>query len=137
MHHLDSKNKNLEDTASNSTADVEVDFGFSRVSEQEKTAKVGAVFTSVAKPYDLMNDAMSLGLHRVWKNFAMTVARLRPHERLLDVASGSGDLVRIALKKCPSIKAVACDINSAMLHEGIQKLTNQGLLVDAIQAIMA
>src|SRR5258706_40429 len=70
----------------------EVDFGFRKVAEEEKAKRVGEVFDRVAERYDLMNDLMSLGLHRYWKTFAVAVARPRRGERLLDVASGSGDL---------------------------------------------
>ena len=70
----------------------DVDFGYQRVPESEKAARVGAVFDRVAERYDLMNDLMSLGLHRYWKRFAIAVARPRAGERVLDVAAGSGDL---------------------------------------------
>src|SRR5205085_10787978 len=70
----------------------EVDFGFRKVDEAEKAARVGEVFDRVAERYDVMNDLMSLGLHRYWKTFAVSVVRPRPGERVLDVASGSGDL---------------------------------------------
>ena len=70
------------------------DFGYQQVPEAEKSARVGEVFSRVAERYDLMNDLMSFGLHRLWKAFAVSIARIRPGERVLDVASGSGDLAR-------------------------------------------
>jgi demethylmenaquinone methyltransferase / 2-methoxy-6-polyprenyl-1,4-benzoquinol methylase len=70
-------------------------FGYQNVDEQEKAAKVGEVFTSVASNYDIMNDVMSAGLHRLWKRFARDCAMLRVGESVLDVASGSGDLARL------------------------------------------
>ncbi|MFY9315659.1 MAG: class I SAM-dependent methyltransferase, partial [Burkholderiales bacterium] len=71
---------------------TETHFGFQRVSEEQKARRVGEVFDSVARRYDLMNDLMSLGLHRLWKAFTVQLARVRAGERVLDVASGSGDL---------------------------------------------
>jgi len=73
---------------------AETDFGYERVAEGEKRSRVAGVFDRVAPRYDLMNDLMSLGLHRLWKAFAVRVARVRPGERVLDIASGSGDLAR-------------------------------------------
>ncbi|MGA8005038.1 MAG: class I SAM-dependent methyltransferase, partial [Burkholderiales bacterium] len=72
----------------------ETDFGFERVAADEKAARVAQVFDRVADRYDLMNDLMSLGLHRAWKAFAVALARVRAGDRVLDVASGSGDLAR-------------------------------------------
>ena len=72
-----------------------VDFGFQSVPEHLKAGKVAQVFDSVARRYDVMNDLMSAGMHRLWKRFAVTVAKVRPGERLLDVATGSGDLARL------------------------------------------
>ena len=69
-------------------------FGFSTVAETEKAQRVAEVFTSVAGKYDVMNDLMSLGLHRLWKRFAIQISGVRAGERVLDVAGGSGDLSR-------------------------------------------
>ena len=71
------------------------DFGFSQVDEDAKAGKVADVFHSVANRYDVMNDFMSAGLHRVWKRFTVRLAALKPNERLLDLAGGSGDLVKL------------------------------------------
>jgi demethylmenaquinone methyltransferase/2-methoxy-6-polyprenyl-1,4-benzoquinol methylase len=112
----------------------ETDFGFERVPETEKQARVGSVFDRVAPRYDLMNDLMSLGLHRVWKAFAVSVARVRPGERVLDVASGSGDLARaFASRVGPSGLVCATDINHAMLARGRDRLIDAGCLARATQ----
>jgi len=74
-------------------------FGFQTVNETEKAGKVGEVFHSVAKKYDLMNDVMSAGLHRTWKRFAVSVSGVKAGDRVLDVAGGSGDLSRLFAKK--------------------------------------
>jgi demethylmenaquinone methyltransferase/2-methoxy-6-polyprenyl-1,4-benzoquinol methylase len=112
----------------------ETDFGFERVPETEKQARVGSVFDRVAPRYDLMNDLMSLGLHRVWKAFAVSVARVRPGERVLDVASGSGDLARaFASRVGPSGLVCATDINHAMLARGRDRLIDAGCLAPATQ----
>jgi len=112
----------------------ETDFGFDRIPEQDKVARVGAVFDRVAERYDLMNDLMSLGLHRLWKRFAVWVARVHPGERVLDVASGSGDLARqLARRVGPSGQVWATDINRAMLSRGRDRLLDEGLMVPAAQ----
>ena len=72
----------------------ETHFGFQKVGEQDKAAKVGAVFDSVSQRYDIMNDLMSAGLHRLWKRFTVGQANLRPGMRVLDVAGGTADLSR-------------------------------------------
>jgi demethylmenaquinone methyltransferase / 2-methoxy-6-polyprenyl-1,4-benzoquinol methylase len=113
---------------------AETDFGFQRVPEGEKRARVGGVFDRVAPRYDLMNDLMSLGLHRVWKAFAVSIARVRPGERVLDVASGSGDLARAFAQRAGSTGLVcATDINGAMLARGRDRLLDAGCLAPAAQ----
>jgi demethylmenaquinone methyltransferase/2-methoxy-6-polyprenyl-1,4-benzoquinol methylase len=113
---------------------AETDFGFQRVPEGEKRARVGGVFDSVASRYDLMNDLMSLGLHRLWKAFAVSVARVRPGERVLDVASGSGDLAQAFAKRVgPAGLVCATDINRAMLARGRDRLLDAGCLAPAAQ----
>jgi demethylmenaquinone methyltransferase/2-methoxy-6-polyprenyl-1,4-benzoquinol methylase len=112
----------------------ETDFGFERVPEAEKRARVEAVFDRVAPRYDLMNDVMSLGLHRLWKAFAVGVARVRPGDRVLDVASGSGDLARaLARRAGPGGEAWVTDINRSMLERGRERLTDAGHLLPAVQ----
>jgi demethylmenaquinone methyltransferase/2-methoxy-6-polyprenyl-1,4-benzoquinol methylase len=106
-------------------------FGFKQIPEEEKAKRVGEVFDRVADRYDLMNDLMSLGLHRLWKSFAVSVARVRAGERVLDVASGSGDLARAFAAR----GAVVCmsDINGAMLARGRDRMADAGRLAPAVQ----
>ena len=105
------------------------DFGYERVTEEEKTDKVGAVFDSVSQKYDLMNDLMSLGLHRFWKRFAMMHTGLTEGMSALDVAGGTGDL---ASSLCQQVRkkgtVVLTDINFNMLINGRSKLLDQGKL---------
>jgi demethylmenaquinone methyltransferase/2-methoxy-6-polyprenyl-1,4-benzoquinol methylase len=112
----------------------EVDFGFRKVAEEEKAQRVGEVFDRVAERYDLMNDLMSLGLHRMWKHFAISVARPRAGERVLDVASGSGDLAAALARRVGSEGEVwATDVNMKMLKRGRDRLLNSGALAPAVQ----
>jgi demethylmenaquinone methyltransferase/2-methoxy-6-polyprenyl-1,4-benzoquinol methylase len=112
----------------------DTDFGYQRVPEGEKRSRVGEVFDRVAPRYDLMNDLMSLGLHRLWKAFAVGVARLRPGEKVLDVASGSGDLARAFARRVgPTGEVWATDINRSMLARGRDRLLDAGCLVPAVQ----
>ncbi len=109
------------------------DFGFSEVDEAEKAHKVADVFHSVANRYDVMNDFMSAGLHRLWKRFAVRLAALKSNERLLDLAGGSGDLVKLfaAAGGAPD-QMWLTDINASMLKVGRDRLTNQGILCPAL-----
>ena len=112
----------------------ETNFGFQKVPEQEKAGRVGAVFDRVAERYDLMNDLMSLGLHRYWKSFAVSVARLRRGDRVLDVAAGSGDLTAaLARRVGEEGEAWATDINRKMLERGRDRLLDAGVLAPAAQ----
>jgi demethylmenaquinone methyltransferase/2-methoxy-6-polyprenyl-1,4-benzoquinol methylase len=112
----------------------ETDFGFRRVAEEDKAAQVGALFDRVAERYDLMNDLMSLGLHRAWKAFAIAVARVRPGERVLDVASGSGDLARaLARRVGPQGTVCMSDINARMLARGRDRVLDAGGLAAAVR----
>ena len=105
-----------------------VDFGYERVSPAEKTARVRDVFDSVAGNYDLMNDLMSGGLHRLWKRFALAQTGLRPGQCALDVASGTGDIgAGLARQVGTSGLAVLTDINREMLSRGRDRLIDQGL----------
>ena len=105
-----------------------VDFGYERVAIAEKAARVRGVFDSVAGKYDLMNDLMSAGLHRLWKRFALLQTGLRPGGRALDVASGTGDLgAGLARQVGPSGLAVLTDINREMLSRGRDRLLDTGL----------
>ena len=99
-------------------------FGYERVEEGDKAARVGAVFSSVAPRYDLMNDLMSFGLHRLWKRFCILAARLRPGDRVLDLAGGTGDLARLALARGAG-EVVVADINPSMLEVGRDRLLDR------------
>ena len=102
-------------------------FGFKQVDESEKAAKVGEVFRSVAPRYDLMNDLMSLGLHRAWKRFALALSGVRVGDQVLDVASGSGDLALAFTRRVgPAGRVWMTDINAAMLAVGRDKLIDAG-----------
>jgi demethylmenaquinone methyltransferase/2-methoxy-6-polyprenyl-1,4-benzoquinol methylase len=109
-------------------------FGFETVDEKDKARKVAGVFTSVASKYDVMNDLMSVGLHRIWKRFAVGLANVRPGQRVLDVAGGSADLSRLFLKEVgPSGQVVLTDINNAMLRVGRDRLLDGGVSTPAAQ----
>jgi demethylmenaquinone methyltransferase/2-methoxy-6-polyprenyl-1,4-benzoquinol methylase len=110
------------------------DFGYEKVPEGEKARRVGAVFDRVAERYDLMNDLMSLGLHRVWKQFAVSIARPRPGERFLDVATGSADLARrLGRRVGPGGEIWLTDINRSMLERGRDRVLDDGLLAPTVQ----
>lgn len=101
------------------------DFGFQQVPAQEKVARVAEVFHSVAPQYDLMNDVMSLGMHRFWKKFAIMQTQLKPGDHVLDLAGGTGDLTKLLLKKVGDRGHVTLsDINSSMLQAGRARLTD-------------
>ena len=105
-----------------------VDFGYEKVSPGEKTARVRGVFDSVADSYDLMNDLMSGGMHRLWKRFALSQTGLRPGQRALDVASGTGDLgAGVARQVGRDGLAVLTDINREMLARGRDRLIDKGV----------
>lgn len=109
-------------------------FGFKTVAEEEKAKKVGAVFHSVAGRYDLMNDVMSAGLHRLWKRFAVETSGVRPGNRVLDIAGGSGDLSRLFARKVGANgQVILTDINASMLGVGRDRLIDDGLPVPALQ----
>ena len=112
----------------------DTDFGYQRVPEEDKARRVGAVFDAVADRYDLMNDLMSLGLHRAWKAFAVGVARPRSGERILDIAAGSGDLSRALAKRvAPRGEVWLTDINRRMLERGRNRLLDAGVMAPAVQ----
>ncbi|MEJ5152148.1 MULTISPECIES: bifunctional demethylmenaquinone methyltransferase/2-methoxy-6-polyprenyl-1,4-benzoquinol methylase UbiE [unclassified Comamonas] len=103
-------------------------FGFETVDEKDKARKVRGVFDSVASKYDVMNDLMSGGLHRVWKHYTVMVANLKEGQRVLDIAGGTGDLsLAFAKKVGQSGQVVHTDINEAMLRVGRDRLIDKGL----------
>lgn len=103
------------------------DFGFQRVSRADKARRVRGVFDSVAGNYDLMNDLMSAGTHRLWKRFTLGLANLRPGQRALDVAGGTGDLAAgLARQVGERGLVVLTDINAAMLRRGRDRLIDAG-----------
>lgn len=105
-------------------------FGFKTVEEAEKAGKVAEVFHSVAQKYDVMNDFMSAGLHRLWKKFTLDTSGVRSGQRVLDIAGGTGDLARGWAKKVGSRGEVwLTDINSSMLGVGRDRLLDQGLVL--------
>jgi demethylmenaquinone methyltransferase / 2-methoxy-6-polyprenyl-1,4-benzoquinol methylase len=107
------------------------DFGFQRVSREDKSRRVRSVFDSVAARYDLMNDLMSGGTHRLWKRFTLALANLRPGQRALDVAGGSGDLAAgLARQVGARGMVVLTDINAAMLARGRDRLIDAGCVTN-------
>lgn len=103
-------------------------FGFESVDEREKARRVRGVFESVAPKYDLMNDLMSLGLHRAWKAYAVAVADVREGQQVLDIAGGTGDLARALARRAGASGCVVhTDINLAMLSNGRDRLLDEGL----------
>ncbi len=103
-------------------------FGFQNVDEAEKAKRVRGVFDSVASRYDVMNDLMSMGLHRAWKAYTVAVAAVRDGDKVLDIAGGTGDLARAFAKKVgPLGTVVHTDINEAMLRQGRNRLIDEGL----------
>jgi demethylmenaquinone methyltransferase/2-methoxy-6-polyprenyl-1,4-benzoquinol methylase len=103
-------------------------FGFKTVDETEKAKHVRGVFDSVASKYDVMNDLMSMGLHRVWKAYTVQVANLKEGDQVLDIAGGTGDLSMAFAKKVGATgRVVHTDINEAMLSTGRDRLVDHGL----------
>jgi demethylmenaquinone methyltransferase / 2-methoxy-6-polyprenyl-1,4-benzoquinol methylase len=109
-------------------------FGYQQVPEGEKARRVEGVFTSVAERYDLMNDLMSGGLHRLWKKFTIDQSYVRAGERVLDVAGGTADLARAFARRVgPTGAVILSDINAAMLAIGRDRLIDDGVMAPAIQ----
>ena len=104
------------------------DFGFEQVPPQEKRRRVYDVFESVAPRYNLMNDIMSFGIHRLWKRYAVHISRVKTGSQILDVAGGTGDMAALYARQTgPTGKVVVCDINRDMLLTGRDELLNRGL----------
>ena len=112
---------------------AETHFGYQTVDEAEKARKVRGVFDSVAPNYDVMNDLMSMGMHRLWKATTVALANVQPGDKLLDIAGGTGDLARAFARKAgASGTVVLTDINEAMLRTGRDRLLDQGLALPCI-----
>jgi demethylmenaquinone methyltransferase / 2-methoxy-6-polyprenyl-1,4-benzoquinol methylase len=111
----------------------ETHFGFQTVDEREKARRVRSVFDSVAPSYDVMNDLMSLGLHRAWKAYTVLVADLKPGQRVLDIAGGTGDLAQAFARKVGATGMVVhTDINASMLRVGRDRLLDAGLVLPTV-----
>jgi demethylmenaquinone methyltransferase / 2-methoxy-6-polyprenyl-1,4-benzoquinol methylase len=118
---------------SDSSGPNQTDFGFQKVAEQEKVNKVAEVFDSVATRYDLMNDLMSAGMHRLWKAFALARVAARPGMRVLDIAGGTGDLAQSMAKAVGSTGEVwHTDINLSMLSVGRDRMLDAGQVLPTV-----
>ena len=108
-------------------------FGYDKVSAREKTSRVNQVFNNVSKQYDLMNDLMSFGLHRLWKRYAVTCLDIKKGQTVLDLACGSADLSHLILDRLAGEVSLLCsDINERMLETGRNKLANAGWVKEAV-----
>ncbi len=117
------------DHQTESNSEAQTHFGFQSVKSEQKAGKVAEVFHSVAQNYDIMNDLMSMGLHRAWKVFTVARADVRPGMKVLDIAGGTGDLVKAFAKRAGSAGEVwHTDINSSMLRVGRDRLQDLGIL---------
>jgi len=115
----------MHDTSTDDTTD----FGYERVRKEEKAGRVREVFDSVASRYDLMNDLMSGGMHRLWKRFTIELSSVRPGQTVLDIAGGTGDLVaKFSQRVGPDGHVILADINAAMLSVGRDRLIDKGAL---------
>lgn len=121
----------------NSTEKDQTHFGYQKVPVEEKVHKVADVFHSVASKYDIMNDLMSFGVHRLWKRFTVEMSGVRAGQRVLDIAGGTGDLAaKFARLVGDRGEVVLADINSSMLQQGRAKLVDEGIVgnVNHVQA---
>ncbi|MFA7280101.1 MAG: bifunctional demethylmenaquinone methyltransferase/2-methoxy-6-polyprenyl-1,4-benzoquinol methylase UbiE [Sterolibacterium sp.] len=119
-------------------AEQQTHFGFKQVAESDKARHVAGVFSSVAQKYDVMNDLMSLGLHRLWKQFAIQIAGVKSGERVLDVAGGTADLSRAFARRVGAFEKTGgevwlTDINNAMLTVGRDRLLDRGMVLPVAQ----
>ncbi|MCH8499146.1 MAG: bifunctional demethylmenaquinone methyltransferase/2-methoxy-6-polyprenyl-1,4-benzoquinol methylase UbiE [Marinobacter sp.] len=124
------------DSQAPATDDV-THFGYRSVAKSEKASQVAEVFHSVAGKYDLMNDLMSMGIHRLWKRFTVELSGVRPGHQVLDIAGGTGDLtMKFSDLVGPQGKVVLADINESMLRVGRSRLTDRGYIgnIEYVQA---
>src|SRR5512138_3921433 len=112
------------------------DFGFADVPAGEKSGLVGGIFSRVARRYDLMNDLMSGGLHRLWKDTLVDDLRPRDGMDVVDVAGGTGDIAFRIHRRAPGARATVCDINAEMVAVGRDRALNRGI-TDAIEWVTA
>jgi demethylmenaquinone methyltransferase/2-methoxy-6-polyprenyl-1,4-benzoquinol methylase len=101
-------------------------FGYKEVNVEEKAKHVGGVFSSVASSYDVMNDAMSMGMHRLWKRILVEIAGIKDHNVVLDIAAGTGDIAKLISKQFPSTEIYVSDINNEMLSVGRERSIDEG-----------
>ena len=128
---------NDEATSNAARDDDTTDFGYTRVDPEAKAGMVRGVFDSVASRYDLMNDLMSGGVHRLWKRFTIELSAARPGQTILDIAGGTGDLAaRFSRLVGPEGKVILADINAAMLEVGRDRLIDKGATgnIEVVQA---
>lgn len=124
LAHLDSS-----DEANSQVADEQTHFGFKQVAKEQKESMVADVFHSVAAKYDVMNDLMSLGIHRIWKRYTIDCSGIRPGHKVLDLAGGTGDLAaKFSRIVGETGQVTLADINHSMLMVGKEKLTNMGIM---------
>ena len=100
-------------------------FGYKEVNEKDKSTHVGNVFSSVAGSYDIMNDAMSMGMHRLWKKILVELAGISKKDMILDIASGTGDIAKLISKEYPQTEIYMTDINMDMLAEGRDRAVDE------------
>ena len=128
MSALYSGDSDMNDPRKDSNAEPTTHFGYTNVPESQKAKKVAEVFHSVAAKYDLMNDLMSAGIHRLWKRFTLELSGVRPGNRVLDIAGGTGDLAAQFSKLVgPTGEVILADINASMLKVGRDKLLDRGV----------
>ena len=128
---------NHQENESNASSDTTTHFGYQTIEKNEKESKVASVFHSVAAQYDVMNDLMSFGIHRLWKRFTIDASGVRPGNKVLDLAGGTGDLTaKFSQLVGREGKVILADINSSMLNVGRDKLRDKGLVqnIEYVQA---
>lgn len=129
MTHTPNHNPNHNSSNNSNNPDNTIDFGFTQVPLEDKVKRVKGVFDSVAGNYDLMNDVMSLGIHRLWKKHTIDLSGIRPGNKVLDLAGGTGDLTKAFAKKVGQTgQVVLADINESMVRVGRDRLINEGIV---------